>query len=255
MGRLTAVLYGVVAYAVGMFSFLCLAGFLVNTGFPNTIDGEPVSSFGVALAVNLGLIAVFGVQHSVMARPTFKSWWTKFVPASVERSTYVLLSAVAMFLLLWFWQPMGGVIWDVQSSAGRAVLYGGYAAGWVLVLVTTFLINHFDLFGLRQVWLRFTGGECTHLRFTTPGPYRLVRHPLYVGWLVVFWATPTMTVAHLVLALGIAAYILIAIQLEERNLVAYHEEYETYRQRVPMLIPVPKKRPADLSQPSGASAA
>jgi protein-S-isoprenylcysteine O-methyltransferase Ste14 len=164
-----------------------------------------------------------------MARPGFKRWLTRFVPGPAERSTYVLLSSAALLLLFWQWRPLGGVVWDVPDEAARAAVFAVYAAGWLTVLGATFLINHFDLFGLRQVWLAFRGAPYTPLRFTTPGPYRLVRHPLYVGWLTVFWAAPTMTAAHLLFAAGMAAYILAAIRWEERDLVAAHPEYDSYR--------------------------
>jgi protein-S-isoprenylcysteine O-methyltransferase Ste14 len=191
-----------------------------------------------ALAVNLGLLGLFAVQHSLMARPFFKLWLTRFIPESAERSTYVLFSSVALILLFWFWQPMGGIIWQVQHPVGAGLLYAGFGFGWLLVLVTTFLINHFDLFGLRQVWKFFRGVPYTPLSFVTPGPYKLVRHPLYVGWFCAFWFTPTMTVAHLVFALATSAYILIAIQLEENDLVDFHgEAYVEYRRKTPMLFP------------------
>ena len=191
-----------------------------------------------AALINTLLIALFGVQHTVMARPTFKKWWTRFVPEPIERSTYVLFTNAALILLFWQWQPMGGIVWDVANPLGRAVLYGLFAFGWLTVLVTTFLINHFDLFGLRQVWLYLRGKRYTNLGFKMPGPYRIVRHPLYVGWLTAFWATPTMTAAHLLFAVGMTIYILVAIQFEERNLVEYFgQQYEDYRRRVPMFVP------------------
>jgi protein-S-isoprenylcysteine O-methyltransferase Ste14 len=191
-----------------------------------------------ALLINVLLLGVFGLQHSVMARPAFKRWLTRGVPAAIERSTYVLASSLALILLFWGWQPMGGTVWEVQDPAGRALLYGLFAFGWLLVLVSTFLINHFDLFGLRQVWLQLRGREYTQLRFVTPWPYRLVRHPLYVGWLFAFWATPTMTATHLLFAIVTTAYILVAIQFEERDLLDAHgADYANYRARVPMLIP------------------
>src|SRR5678815_1853270 len=179
-----------------------------------------------------------------MARPWFKRALTRIVPQAAERSTYVLASSLALILLFWQWSPLGGVIWDVQDPTGRAVLYGGFAFGFLLVLVTTFLINHFDLFGLRQVWLHLLGREYKPLNFVTPGPYRLVRHPLYVGWLFAFWATPTMTLTHLLFAVVTTAYILVAIQLEERDLIDAHPEYAEYKRRVPMIIPISTKRAA-----------
>ena len=237
MSRVIAFAYGVVSYAIFFVTFLYAAGFVGNFAVPKTLDGTPVGSFGVSLLIDLGLLGLFAVQHSVMARPAFKRVWTRIVPEPVERSTYVLASSLALILLFWLWQPLGGVVWDVQNPVGRAILWSGFAFGWGLVLVTTFLINHFDLFGLRQVWLHLRGRPYTPLTFGTPGPYRLVRHPLYVGWFFAFWATPTMTVTHLVFAVMTTAYILVAIQFEERDLVAAHPEYASYRARVPMLIP------------------
>jgi protein-S-isoprenylcysteine O-methyltransferase Ste14 len=209
-----------------------------NLIVPKSIDSTPEHPLGQALLINLGLLSLFALQHSVMARPAFKRWWTRFVPQPVERSTYVLFSSLALLLLFWQWQPMGGVVWQVEDTIGRGILFSFFAFGWLLVLVSTFLINHFDLFGLRQVYLYLRGREYTQLTFGTPGPYKYVRHPLYVGWLFAFWATPTMTAAHLVFALLTTAYILVAIQLEERDLLAAHgESYAAYRRRVPMLIP------------------
>ncbi len=235
--RMIALLYGVVSYAIFFGTFVYAVGFVGNILVPKSIDSAAQGPLGQALLINVLLLGVFAVQHSVMARPTFKTWWTKFVPQPVERSTYVLLSSLALILLFWQWRPMGGIIWDVQNTVGRGVLLSVFAFGWLLVLATTFLINHFDLFGLRQVYLHWSGREYTPLGFMTPGPYKLVRHPLYVGWLCAFWATPTMTVAHLVFAIGTTGYILMAIQLEERNLAEYLPEYAGYRRRVPMLIP------------------
>ncbi|MBZ5654221.1 MAG: isoprenylcysteine carboxylmethyltransferase family protein [Acidobacteriia bacterium] len=237
LSRITVFLYGVICYVASLVTFLYLAAFLGNFAVPRSIDSQPQAPFLEALALNLALLVLFGVQHSVMARPGFKAAWTRLVPAAAERSTYMLFSCAALFLLFWQWQPMGGVIWNVESSIGRVALLSLYAFGWVVVLVTTFLINHFDLFGLRQVWLHLRGHSYTSLRFRTPGPYRLVRHPLYVGWLVVFWSAPVMTSAHFVFAVATTAYILIAIQFEERDLVQVHREYAEYRRRVPMILP------------------
>ena len=237
MKRLAIFVYGLACYAIFFITFLYAIGFLGNFLVPQGIDSPREVPFGMALAVNLGLLAVFALQHSVMARPAFKRWWTRFVPESAERSTYVLFSSLAMILLFAFWQPMGGVIWNVESPVARTIIYAAFAFGWALLLFSTFLINHFDLFGLRQVWLVLLGKPYTTLKFGTPLLYRYVRHPLYVGWLFTFWAAPTMTVAHLVFALATTAYILIGIQFEERDLVAAHPEYAEYRRRVPMLIP------------------
>jgi len=237
MKRLAFLTYGFICYALGMAALVYLAGFIGNIGVPKSIDGPVTSPLWLALIVNSGLVALFGLQHSVMARPTFKNWLTRFVPRPIERSTYVVASALVCFALFYGWQPMGGVIWNVEETFGRTTLHTLYAAGWIGVVAVTFLINHFELFGLQQVWVQLRGKEFQAPKFVTPGPYRVVRHPLYVGWLTVMWATPTMTAAHLVLAVGMTAYILIAIYYEERNLMQFHPEYAEYRHRVPMLVP------------------
>jgi protein-S-isoprenylcysteine O-methyltransferase Ste14 len=240
--RITIFLYGLVSYAVFFATFLYAVGFIGNFGVPRTLDAGPSRPFLESLAIDLGLLALFALQHSVMARPAFKRWFTRLVPEAAERSTYVLASSVALIVMFALWQPLGGVVWSIDKPAIRGVLWGLFAFGWLLVLVSTFLINHFDLFGLRQVWLQLLGRPYTHLPFGTPGPYRYVRHPLYVGWFFAFWATPTMTVSHLVFAVMTTAYILVAIQLEERDLVAHFgEAYRSYRTRVPMLIPFPRR--------------
>jgi methanethiol S-methyltransferase len=239
MKRILIFAYGVACYAAFLATFLYAIGFLGNL-VPRSIDGPSEGPPWLALSIDGLLLAVFAVQHSVMARPAFKAWWTRFVPQPAERSTYVLFSSLALGLLFWQWRPVGGIIWDVQTPLLRAAVLVLFACGWLTVLVTTFLINHFDLFGLRQVLLYLLGREYTPLRFATPWPYRLVRHPLYVGWLLVFWAAPTMTVAHLAFALGTTAYILVAIGFEERDLLAAHgRDYAEYRERVPMLVPRP----------------
>ena len=243
MKRIAVFTYGLASYAIFFATFLYAIGWLGNIVVPSSIDSDPQVPMFQALVINLLLLGLFAVQHSVMARPEFKRKWTRIVPEPMERSTYVLFSSLAMILMFWLWQPMGGVIWDVQDPVGRVALWSACVFGWRLVLVSTFLINHFDLFGLRQVWLYLRGKPYTELHFGTPGPYKIIRHPLYVGWLFAFWATPTMTVAHLVFALATTGYILIAIQLEERDLVSMHgKSYEDYRRQVPMLIPRPGKR-------------
>jgi methanethiol S-methyltransferase len=236
--RIAFFAYGVACYLVFFATFLYAVGFIGGFGVPTTLDGASRGPLARGIAVDAGLLALFAIQHSVMARRWFKQRWTRIVAPALERSTYVLLSSVALIVMFAFWQPLGGVVWSVDDIAGRAVLRGLFAFGFGLVLVSTFLINHFDLFGLRQVWLYLRGREYTQLRFGTPGPYRLVRHPLYVGWFFAFWSTPTMTYAHLLFAIATAAYILLAIQFEERDLVREHgASYEEYRRRVPMLIP------------------
>jgi protein-S-isoprenylcysteine O-methyltransferase Ste14 len=237
MRRILVLTYGVTVYIGFLAVFLYLAGFVGGFLMPTQIDGPPHSPTVEAMAVNALLIALFAIQHTVMARPGFKRWWTKFVPHEMERSTYVLFTNLVLAVMFWKWQPIGGVIWELQDPVARGIAWSVFATGWLTVLITTFLINHFDLFGLRQVWLYFRGQRYQHLPFATPGPYRFVRHPLYVGWLMAFWATPRMTVAHAVFAAGMTVYILIAIVFEERDLMTFHEGYAAYRRRVPMLIP------------------
>jgi protein-S-isoprenylcysteine O-methyltransferase Ste14 len=245
LSRITAFVYGVVCYLVFFATFLYAIGFLGNFLVPKSIDSGPEAPFLYALAINAVLLALFALQHSVMARPWFKAAWTRIVPSSVERSTYVLFSSLALLLLFWKWEPMGGVIWKVASPDGQLALNALYGLGVLIILAATFLINHFDLFGLRQVWLNLRGVPYTNLSFSTPGLYRIVRHPLYVGWLLMFWAAPVMTVAHLVFAIGTTVYIFIAIQFEERDLVEFHAEYAEYRRRVPMILPIgPSKQRA-----------
>lgn len=237
-GRIAAFLYGVVCYLIFLVTFVYAIGFIGNFLVPRSIDSGPETSWARALVVNAALLGLFAIQHSIMARQWFKAAWTKIVPKPVERSTYVLFSSVALLLLFWKWQPMGVVIWSVDNTIGQGALHSLYAAGWLIVFVATCLINHFDLFGLRQVWLNLVGRTDEPVGFRTPGPYRLIRHPLYLGWLMVFWSTPVMTLAHLVFALATTAYIFIAIQFEERDLMRAHKEYAEYRRRVPMILPI-----------------
>ncbi|MGF1535417.1 MAG: methanethiol S-methyltransferase [Elainellaceae cyanobacterium] len=238
IGRWAAFFYGLVCYGIFFITFLYAAGFVSNALVPRSIDSAPALSLGYALLINIGLLGLFGLQHSIMARKGFKRWWTQFVPKAVERSTYVLMSSLCLITLFYLWQPMGGTIWHIDNPVGAAILYGISATGWLTVLGSSFIINHFDLFGLRQVWLYLRGQEYTTLQFATPGPYQYVRHPLYVGFMLAFWATPIMTVAHLVFALVTTAYILVAVQFEERDLVdTFGESYADYRRRVPMIIP------------------
>jgi protein-S-isoprenylcysteine O-methyltransferase Ste14 len=238
LSRISVFVYGLVSYAIFFGTFLYAAGFIGGLFVPKSIDSGPQGPLGEALAINLALLGLFAIQHSVMARPWFKRAWTRIVPEAAERSTYVLFSSLALILLFWQWQPMGGVIWNVTAPAGRALIYAFFAAGFLLVLLTTFLINHFDLFGLRQVYLYLRGRKYEAVSFRTPWLYKHVRHPLYVGWLLSFWSAPTMTAAHLVFAVATTAYILIAIRWEEKDLIDAHGEYANYRTQVPMLLPV-----------------
>jgi protein-S-isoprenylcysteine O-methyltransferase Ste14 len=236
--RIVLFAYGVICYAIFLATFLYAVGFIGGFAVPRTLDGPATVPLGSGLAIDTGLLALFAIQHSVMARKWFKQRWTRIVPAPIERSTYVLFSSAALIVMFWQWRPLGGVVWSVSDPAARLLLRSLFAFGWTLVLVATFLINHFDLFGLRQVWLHLLGKPYTFLPFRTPGPYRLVRHPLYVGWFFAFWMTPTMTVAHLLFAIATTAYILLAIQFEEHDLAReFGPAYEEYRRRVPMLVP------------------
>jgi protein-S-isoprenylcysteine O-methyltransferase Ste14 len=238
MKRVSVFAYGVVAYVLFLVSFLYAAGFVGDFGVPKSLDSPRDGSVAVALAVDLGLLALFALQHSIMARRGFKARLTRVVPEAAERSTYVLASSLALLLLFALWRPLGGVVWDVANPLGRGLVYGLFAFGWLLVFASTLLINHLDLFGLRQVWFYLRGREYSSLRFRTPGLYKLVRHPLYLGWLFAFWATPTMTMTHLFFAAVTTAYILVAIKLEERDLVTdFGAAYADYRRQVPMLVP------------------
>lgn len=239
--RLSVFGYGLASYVLFLFTFLYSIGFIGNIVVERSMDAPARSPFWIALLVDTALLGIFAVQHSVMARPAFKRLLTRFIPEPAERSTYVLCSSLALLALFAFWEPIGGVAWDVTSPVARGFAHSLYAFGFLLVLVSTFLINHFDLFGLRQVWLHLVGTPYTHLPFRTPLLYRYVRHPLYVGWFIAFWATPTMTGAHLLFAVATSAYILMAIPWEERDLAAVHgKKYERYREEVPALLPTSK---------------
>ena len=238
MARSFAFLYGVVAYGIFFLTFLYLIGFVGNLVVPKSIDTGAVIGTGAALVINIVLIALFGVQHTVMARPGFKERWTRIVPASIERSTYVLLASLILILLFWQWRPMGRIIWELQAAWAQYVMWAIFFGGFGLVLLSTFVIDHFDLFGLRQVMLNLRQKPYTSGDFKVTFFYKFVRHPLYARFIMAFWGTPTMTVGHLLFAVGMTGYILIAIRYEERDMVTFHgDAYTKYRAKVPMLIP------------------
>lgn len=241
MKRFMVLVYGIVAYAVFFATFLYSIAFVGGFGVPRTVDaGGPSVGIVEALTVNATLLLLFAVQHSVMARPGFKRWWTRVIPRSAERSTYVLLSSLVLALLFWQWRPIETVVWNVEGGVVRDAVWSLFALGWLIVLLSTFMISHTDLFGLRQVWLRWKERRYRPLEFQLSFLYRFVRHPLLLGFVVAFWATPTMTAGHLLFAVATTGYILVGIQLEERDLVRAHgEAYERYRVQTPMLIPNP----------------
>src|SRR5262249_18596527 len=249
MGRILALLYGSVAYLVFLGTFLYAIGFVTGLLVPKTVDTGSVAPTAEALVVNILLLSLFAVQHSVMARKSFKRWWMQFVPATIERSTYVLLASFALILLFWQWRAMPSIVWQVTNPTMAIALLGLSFFGWFIVLLSTFLINHFELFGLQQVIMNFAGNGKTgsEPRFKTPMLYKLVRHPIYLGFIIAFWATPVMTAGHLLFALVTTAYIFVGITLEERDLIElFGEEYRRYRARVGMLVPTWGRRDASL---------
>jgi protein-S-isoprenylcysteine O-methyltransferase Ste14 len=238
MGGIIAFFYGIASYLVFFATFLYAVGFVSGVAVPKTIDTGPAGPALEALAVNLLLMSVFAIQHSVMARKQFKQWWTKFVPKPVERSTYVLFSSLALILLFTEWRPMPAVVWQVSDPLIGMALTGLSYFGFLIVLSSTFLINHFELFGLRQVTANFAGNPIPAARFRTPLYYQFVRHPIYLGFIIAFWATPVMTLGHLLFAAVTSGYIVVGILLEERDLIdQFGEEYRRYKARVSMLVP------------------
>jgi protein-S-isoprenylcysteine O-methyltransferase Ste14 len=249
MKKTISLLYGVVCYLAFFGTFLYAIGFIGNFIVPKTIDSTPRLSLLSALLINASLLLIFALQHSIMARPVFKRWWTQFVPEHMERSTYVLLASLCLMLLMWQWQPIGGIVWSVKSEIVKTALLISFLIGWAIVLVSTFLINHFDLFGLRQAGLYFSGKPYSPLPFRIPVFYRFVRHPLYLGFLIAFWSTPVMTIAHFIFAILTTGYILTAIQLEERDLKTHFgKKYTNYANDVPMIIPFSKRKKTALQE-------
>ncbi|MDO8795813.1 MAG: NnrU family protein [Vicinamibacterales bacterium] len=251
MAQILTLVYGFVAYAVFLGAFLYAIGFVGNIVVPKSIDSGTTFPLMETLVTNVLLLTLFAVQHSVMARPAFKRWWTRIVPKQVERSTYVLLASLILLLLFWQWRPISGVVWDARSTVLGALLLGLFGVGWLIVLLSTFMINHFDLFGLRQVTLYFQRRPYTPVSFVTRGLYKIVRHPIMLGFLIAFWATPVMTLGHLMFAVITTAYILVALQLEEHDLLEMHRAtYERYRRETSMLVPLPKgkRKPAPVHE-------
>lgn len=236
-GRVFTLIYGVICYAVGMAGLAYLGLWLANLLVPNALDAQATMATGHALIIDAGLILGFALQHSLMARPAFKRAWTKIIPLPMERATYVLASGMMTIAVCYFWQPLSGLVWKIETPRLVIAMYALYAAGWTLLVLSSFWINHFDLFGLRQVWLHFRNRPYTHLPFQTPGLYRNVRHPLYLGWFMIVWMTPTMTISHLAFALLTTIYIVVATRLEERDLARALPEYERYCQEVPRFMP------------------
>lgn len=238
MRRYFYMLYSGIAYLTFLGAFTYLIGFTGNLIVPRGIDGESDMAIGMMIAIDLGLVALFGLQHSIMARPTFKAWWTRIIPQPIERSTFVLFTNLILILTFIVWQPISGTVWNVEFLAGRIVLYGLFGLGWGIAVFVSFLINHFELFGVTQVYNLLRNTESPSSRFVTPILYQFVRHPMQLGMMMGLWAIPHMTVGHLLFAVSMSIYILIGVYFEERNLVdAFGDEYEAYRENVPKLMP------------------
>ena len=243
MGKTIIFVYGVLAYLVFLVACGYSIGFVGDVFVPKSIDSGPSGPIGAALLINSVLLGIFALQHSIMARPAFKRLWTKLIPPAAERSSYVLLSSLLLFLLFWQWRPIPDIVWSVENPIGHAVLLSLYWIGWLLVILSTFLIDHFDFFGLRQVYLAFRGKPYTEIGFKTPSVYKIVRHPIMLGFIIAFWSAPMMSTGRLIFALASTIYILLGMHLEERDLInVYGEAYKEYKSRVFMLIPLPRKK-------------
>lgn len=237
VSRCLVLMYGVLAYLASLAVLLYTVAFLGNAWVPRTIDSIAMAPLPQSLLINVGLILLFGLQHSLMARPWFKRLLTAVLPAAVERSTYVLVSSALLLGVMLCWQPLGGVVWDIRDPVARALITAAYYSGWMFMIWSTFMMCHAELFGIRQAWFAFRKRPYEECEFRTPAAYRLIRHPIYAGWIVVLWAAPTMTLTHLVIAAGLTAYVAIGIGFEERDLVERHPDYEQYRRKVPALLP------------------
>jgi protein-S-isoprenylcysteine O-methyltransferase Ste14 len=243
MRKIISLVYGLISYVAFLGTILYAIGFVGNLVVPKTIDSDADVSLASAVLVDASLLLLFALQHSIMARPAFKHWWTRVVPEHLERSTFVLLASLCLMLLMWQWQPIGGIVWSIENQTIKTVLLVIYLVGWLIVFGSTFLINHFDLFGLRQVWLYARSKPYSQLPFRVPFLYQFVRHPLYLGFLIAFWSAPVMSLAHFLFAVLTTGYILTAIQLEEKDLQSvYGDKYKRYKKQVPMIIPGRKKR-------------
>lgn len=243
MKRFFSLVFGLIAYTAFLCTILYAIGFVGNLWVEKTIDSHPEKPLPIALCIDASLLLLFALQHSIMARPAFKRWWTSIIPPQLERSCYVLLASLCLMLLMWQWQPIGGEVWSVKNETAQTIIRSLYFIGWGLVFISTFLINHFDLFGLRQVWLYYKGRAYAHLPFRIPVLYKAVRHPLYFGFIVAFWSTAEMTLAHILFAGLTTLYILVAIQFEEKDLVSeFGEKYSSYKKNVAMIIPFIKRK-------------